>query len=166
MRKLIFVLVMLWCLPVFAGGKDPAVAIGQVLDAFHEAASKADGDLYFSLFVEDAIFLGTDASERWTVTEFKAFAEPYFSEGRGWTYSATERHVHVAADGKTAWFDELLWNEKYGTCRGTGVLVLTDGAWRIAQYNLTFPIPNDLSAEITARIREFELTNRRPIEKE
>ena len=31
----------------------------------------------------------------------------------------------VAADGKTAWFDEMLWNETYGTCRGTGVLVLT-----------------------------------------
>jgi ketosteroid isomerase-like protein len=156
MRKLIFILVMLWCLPVFAVANDRVAAVGKVLDAFHEAAAKADGELYFSLFADDAVFMGTDATERWSVDEFKAFAEPYFSEGRGWTYTKTERHVSVSDGGETAWFDELLWNDTYGACRGTGVLVLTDGAWRIAQYNLTFPIPNDLAAEITARIKAFE----------
>ena len=59
-------------------------------------------------------------------------------------------------EGETAWFDEMLWNEKYGTCRGTGVLVLTEQGWRIAQYHLTFPIPNELSAEFTSRIKELE----------
>jgi hypothetical protein len=34
--------------------------------------------------------------------------------------------------------------------------VLTDGGWRIAQYHLTFPIPNELSAEFTARIKDLE----------
>jgi len=34
--------------------------------------------------------------------------------------------------------------------------VLTGDGWRIAQYNLTFPIPNDLSADITSRIKDFE----------
>jgi hypothetical protein len=156
MRKIIIVFVTLWCVPALAGDNGPNVAIDGVLDSFHEAASEANGDLYFSLFAEDAIFLGTDAGERWSVEEFVAFADPYFSEGRGWTYTATERHVYVADDGNTAWFDEMLWNEKYGTCRGTGVLVLTDEGWRISQYNLAFPIPNDLSAEITARIKAFE----------
>ena len=50
----------------------------------------------------------------------------------------------------------MLWNDTYGVCRGTGVLVLTEEGWRIAQYHLTFPIPNELSAEITARIKEFQ----------
>ena len=54
----------------------------------------------------------------------------------------------------------MLWNEKYGTCRGTGVLVLTEKGWRIAQYHLSFPIPNDLSAEVTSRIKEFEQERR------
>jgi hypothetical protein len=156
MRKLIIGLVMLWCLPAAAGNDDPAIAIGEVLDTFHAAASEAEGDLYFSLFADGAIFIGTDAGERWSVDEFRSFAEPYFSEGRGWTYTMTERHVDLSPGADTAWFDELLWNEKYGTSRGTGVLVWTDEGWRIAQYHLTFPIPNDLSAEITARIREFE----------
>ena len=39
---------------------------------------------------------------------------------------------------------------------GDGVLVLTDGVWRIVQYNLTFPIPNDLAKEFSEKIREYE----------
>ena len=156
MLKLIIVLVMLWCLPVSAASGDSTSAINEVIDTFHNAASKADGELYFSLFLDGGVFIGTDVTERWKVAEFKAFAEPYFSEGHGWTYLPRERNIDLSPRGDTAWFDELLWNEKYGTCRGTGVLVLTDAGWRIAQYHLTFPIPNDLSAEITARIREYE----------
>jgi hypothetical protein len=131
-------------------------AVDQVLNTLHRAASDADGEIYFSLFAEAAIFLGTDATERWSVDEFKAFAEPYFSEGRGWTYSKTERHIYVSADSRTAWFDEMLWNEIYGTCRGTGVLILVDGKWRFTQYNLSIPMPNDLTRELTAKIKEFD----------
>lgn len=162
MRKLIVVLVALFCLPAFAGDDDPAAVIGEVLDTFHEAASKADGELYFSLFFDGGVFIGTDVTERWTIAEFRKFAEPYFSEGRGWTYLPKERHIDLSPAGNTAWFDEVLWNEKYGICRGTGVLVLTATGWRIAQYHLTFPIPNDLSAEITARIKEFEEKSKPP----
>lgn len=58
----------------------------------------------------------------------------------------------MSGDGATAWFDELLSNDAYGTCRGSGVLLLTGSGWRIAQYNLSIPIPNDLAAEIVAMI--------------
>jgi ketosteroid isomerase-like protein len=133
--------------------KDPEAAIDEVLSSFHAAASEANGDLYFSLFAEGAVFMGTDATERWSVDQFKAFAEPYFSEGRGWTYTKTERHIFVSAEGTTAWFDEVLWNEAYGTCRGTGVLMRTEDGWRISQYNLTIPIPNDLTREFANRIK-------------
>jgi len=160
MRKQVFVAVAIGWLVSFsatAGDHGGATkAIDGVLSSFHQAASDADGDLYFGLFADNAVFLGTDATERWSVDEFKAFAEPYFSQGRGWTYTKTERHVYVSDDGETAWFDEMLWNEKYGTCRGTGVVVLTDNGWRIAQYHLTFPIPNELSAEFTSQIKELE----------
>ena len=131
-------------------------AVDAVLTSFHDAASRADGDLYFNLLADDAIYLGTDAGERWTVNEFKAFAEPYFSKGRGWTYTATTRNIAIGPDGKTAWFDELLWNKSYGTCRGTGVLIETPDGWRIAQYHLTFPVPNELAKEIVAQIKEHE----------
>ena len=48
----------------------------------------------------------------------------------------------------------MLWNDRYGVCRGTGVLLATEKGWRIAQYHLTFPIPNDLAKEFTAHIQE------------
>jgi len=128
-------------------------AAGAVLDALHEAASRADGEHYFALFAPDAVFLGTDATERWSIEQFKAYAAPYFARGQGWTYVPVERHVAVSARGDVAWFDERLTNGKYGEVRGSGVLVRLAEQWRIAQYNLSLPIPNDLAADFVARIR-------------
>lgn len=122
------------------------------LDAFHEAASKADEARYFSLIAEDGVFLGTDASERWTKAEFLAFAHPFFAAGTGWTYRPVERHLSLSADGRLAWFDERLENAKLGDCRGSGVLRRSEAGWRIVQYNLTIPIPNELADEIVGRI--------------
>jgi len=138
------------------GGRTAAArkAVADTLDDFHDAASKADGNRYFDHFAEGAIFLGTDAAERWSVEEFKAYANPYFSQGRGWTYVASERHVSVSAGGSTAWFDERLQNEKYGEVRGSGVLVFERERWRIAQYKLAFPVPNELSSAFLKLLEE------------
>lgn len=128
--------------------------VSAALDALHSAAARADG-VYFSLFAPEAVFYGTDATERWTLPEFRAYAEPIFARGQGWTYTSTERHVFVDADGDTAWFDERLANKKYGEVRGSGVLVLRNGAWLVAQYNLSFPVPNALATDLVARIESL-----------
>jgi ketosteroid isomerase-like protein len=128
-------------------------AVGAVLDAFHTAASKADEQAYFDLLAPNAVFLGTDATERWDKTAFRAFAHPHFSKGTGWTFKPRDRHVDLSRDGKVAWFDELLDSETYGECRGTGVLEKIGGGWKITQYHLTIPMPNDLAKEFVARIR-------------
>jgi hypothetical protein len=133
-------------------------SIDSTLNELHDAAARADGSRYFKLFTDDGIFIGTDASERWTVKQFRAYAEPHFSKGQGWVYKPRSRQV-VIADVPCkciAWFDELLDSKNYGTSRGTGVLVKKNGSWKIAQYALTFPIPNDLAKEMTAEIRSFE----------
>jgi SnoaL-like domain len=134
------------------------VAINATLDGFHDAASKADGARYFKLLTDDAIYIGTDAAERWTVSEFLAFVEPYFAKGTGWTYKPRSRNVVIPKldCGCIAWFDELLDSESYGTSRGTGVLMKKNGKWLIAQYALTFPIPNDLAKGMTNEIKAFE----------
>lgn len=137
-------------------------AVGRVLDGLHSAAAAAEGERYFSLFAEDATFIGTDAGERWTLAEFRDYARPHFEKGRGWTYTPTERQVTLGPEGNTAWFSELLDNDKYGLARGTGVLVRTDDGWKIAQYHLAFPIPNELSGEVTERIREWREANEDP----
>ncbi len=129
-------------------------AVATVLDDFHDAASEGDGERYFSHFAPDAVFFGTDATERWTLSEFRAYALKRFEQGTSWTYHPRARHVFLAADGDTAWFDEVLVNETYGQCRGTGVLVRLDGRWRIAQYNLTIPIPNEIALDVVEMIRQ------------
>ena len=136
-----------------AAGSRPGEDVARVLDDFHAAASEADGERYFGHFTPDAVYLGTDAGERWSVVEFREFARPHFSAGRGWTYVAVERHVRVSAGGDLAWFDEKLTNEKYGEVRGTGVLRKIDGAWKIVHYSLTFLVPNAAASDVVKRIR-------------
>ncbi len=128
-------------------------AAGALLDAFHEAAAKSQFDRYFELFAENGVFVGTDASERWTVDQFKRYARPHFERGEGWVYTPVERNLTVAESGDVAWFDELLTNAKLGTCRGTGVLVQEDGAWKVAQYNLSIAVPNDVADRVVRVIR-------------
>ncbi len=114
-------------------------------------------EAYSGVFAADAVFLGTDATERWTRDQFMGYAKPYFDQGRGWTYVMVERHVSIAADGATAWFDERLDNASYGETRGSGVLTKESGEWKISQYNLTIPMPNELAREFVDRIRGDQL---------
>lgn len=135
-------------------------AINAVLDDFHDAAAKADEARYFAHFAPEAVFLGTDATERWTLGAFREFAHPYFAKGKAWTYTPSDRKVAIAPIGLAgqgpvfAWFDEMLANDKLGVTRGSGVLRKIDGVWRVAQYNLSIPVPNDLADEVTAKIKE------------
>lgn len=140
--------------PAVADDAGEVAKIEAVLDDFHAAASDADEERYFGHLAESGVFLGTDATERWTKEEFRGYAHPHFAKGVGWTYHSTSRHVTVAADGRTAWFDELLHNAKYGECRGSGILQRYGEGWKIEQYNLTIPMPNELAGDFVARIRE------------
>lgn len=128
-------------------------AVAATLDAFHAAAAAADGERYFSLLADDAIYHGTDPTERWTKEDFRAFADPYFSTGRGWTYGMLERYVFLDRSRRVAWFDETLRNENYGDVRGTGVLRREGAGWRLVQYNLCFAVPNDLAGDLVEMIR-------------
>ncbi len=132
-------------------------AITKVLDDFHDAAAKADFNRYFAHFAPEGVFLGTDATERWNLEAFKAFAKPHFDSGKGWTYRSTQRTVVLCPlyvpGVEIAWFDELLENDKLGVTRGSGVLRKIDGVWKVAQYNLSIPIPNDLADDTAKRIR-------------
>jgi len=127
--------------------------VERVLDDWHRAAAVADGDRYFGAFTSDATFLGTDATERWTLAEFQEYAEPHFSKGNGWEYEPFDRHLRFSGDGRTVWLDERLRNAKYGELRGTGVLVRIGGAWKIAHYSMSFPIPNGITAAVVEQIR-------------
>jgi len=77
-------------------------AIGLVLDSFHHAAAVADGKTYFDLLRDDAVFIGTDPTERWSIDQFRAFVEPYFSKGTGWL--CCQMRVTEGAGVPASWF--------------------------------------------------------------
>jgi len=144
---------LLFCATLTLAAQTPAEkAVAAVLDDWHLAAAQADEQRYFGLLAEDAVFLGTDPAERWTKASFQAWAHPIFQRGRAWTFRATRRAITLAQDGRTAWFDEDLDTPNLGPARGTGVLTQEKGGWRIRQYNLSVPIPNDLMKAVKAQI--------------
>jgi hypothetical protein len=129
-------------------------AVAATLDTWHAAAASAQEEKYFSFFTQDAVFLGTDATERWTLEEFRKFAHPYFARGKAWSFRAVRRNISTSPDEKVAWFDEALDTPNLGPARGSGILLKSNGVWKIAQYNLSVPIPNALMDEIKRRIEE------------
>ncbi|KGJ87921.1 nuclear transport factor 2 family protein [Colwellia psychrerythraea] len=133
--------------------------IAKVLNSFHQAAASAKAKPYFDLLSEDAIFLGTDASERWSKEQYKDFVVPYFSKGTGWLYIPTERNISIIQAGQVAFFDELLFSESYGSCRGSGILIKTAQGWKISQYNLSIPMPNGLAKALVTQIKSYEKNN-------
>ena len=125
-----------------------------LLNGLHLDAHKGNFESYFDRYSADAVFLGTDKTERWTIEEFKAYAKPAFSDGHGWTYAVIERNWE--GDGNTRWFDEILLNEKLGHCRGTGVVELIKGEWKISHYALTMLVPNSIAAKVGALTLEAD----------
>lgn len=122
--------------------------IAAVLDDFNDAAARADEARYFAHFAPDAIFIGTDATERWDLAAFRAFSHPYFAKGKAWSFHTTSRHVVLDAD--RAWFDELLDTVGMGPARGSGVLRRTPEGWRISQYVLSLTVSNEKMKDVKA----------------
>ncbi|MFV5683996.1 nuclear transport factor 2 family protein [Flavobacterium sp. GB2R13] len=122
-------------------------SINTTLDAWHKAAAEANYNAYFNVMTEDAIFIGTDATENWNKTAFKVWAKPLFDKGKTWNFTALERHIYFDKTGKTSWFDELL-HTQMKICRGSGVLVKIGKDWKIKHYVLSMTIPNDNVTEV------------------
>ena len=149
MKKLL--LIVLW---LFTMSSWSETTPDDLLDGLHQDAHEGNFQSYFERYTSDAVFLGTDKSERWSMDEFKAYAEPAFADGRGWTYEVVERNWE--GDGQTLWFDEILFNEKLGHCRGTGVVEWVKEEWKIAHYALTMLVPNEIAADVGSQTKEAD----------
>ena len=146
--------VSLALLPAMSLADNQRAAIDALIDGLHQDAHEGNFHTYFDRYTPDAVFLGTDKSERWTIDQFKVYAEPAFEDGHGWTYSVKERNWE--GEGSTRWFDEVLLNEKLGHCRGTGVVELINGEWKIAHYALTMLVPNEIAADVGAQTQRAD----------
>lgn len=116
--------------------------VTSVLDTWHQAASDADFETYFSKMTDDGVFIGTDAMENWQNAEFREFSKPYFDKGKAWSFTAIQRNVYFNEAKDMAWFDELL-DTQMKLCRGSGVLIKNGGEWKIAHYVLSIAVPNE-----------------------
>lgn len=124
-------------------------AVDEVITQWHKAAAEANFDNYFGLMTDDAVFIGTDASENWNKKEFEAYSKPHFEKGKAWTFHPLERNIYIDKNNKIAWFDELL-DTSFKICRGSGVLEKVKGKWKIKHYVLSMTIPNETSNEVIA----------------
>ena len=148
MKKYIFLgLLNFYSLSFFAQNESPQNDVNQLVDLWHKAASEANFKQYFDVMADDAIFIGTDATEYWNKQEFENYAKPHFDKGKAWSFTTLERHIYFDSTGKTAWFDELL-DTQMKICRGSGVLVKTGGQWKIKHYVLSMTIPNETSKPV------------------
>ena len=152
MRIILFPVLLFTVLAHAALAQSPADQVTKVLDDWHQAASVADEARYFDHFAPDGVFMGTDATERWTVSEFRVWAKAPFKRKSAWSFHPRNRHIDFSPDGKVAWFDEMLDTPNLGVCRGSGVLELFGGIWKISQYNLSVPIPNAIVDGIVKQI--------------
>ena len=75
-------------------------AVENVLDNLHLYAAEAKSKAYMALFSKDAIFFGTDISERWPKDEFDTYATKRMATGTGWTYVMNERNVFFSDGGE------------------------------------------------------------------
>ena len=123
--------------------------INNMLDQWHLDAAESNFDAYFEKMVPNGVFIGTDALENWTVSEFKEFSKPFFDEKNTWDFKTMERNIYYSSENNMIWFDELL-DTWMGICRGSGILIKDENNWKIAHYVLSVSIPNENIKEVIA----------------
>ena len=148
MKKLLIVLSIFACAhtAVIAQQVTTDTWLNALIDQWHLDAAQAKFEDYFAITSEDFIFLGTAPGERWTKEAFQAFSKPYFDKGKAWNFTASNRRWTYSKNGKMAWFDEDLDTWMRG-CRGSGILILEKGEWKLVYYNLTVLIENEKMKE-------------------
>lgn len=156
MRKL--TLLCLICFSILLNAQEKTLSneklvIDKLINTWHEDAAKGRLDAYFDKMTEDAYFIGTDASEKWIATEFKAFCKPHFSDGSGWDFKTIKRAVYLNDRADFAWFDEQL-DTWMGVCMSSGVLIKTKDGWKIKHYQLSVAVPNELINDFIKLVKE------------
>jgi hypothetical protein len=154
-NKILLGLFVLLCSMSLQAQDSKKLIVEQQLDRWHEAAAKADYETYFDLMVEPGVFVGTDATEHWDLSAFKSFSKPYFDKGKAWSFTSIERHIYFTDSEQTAYFDELL-DTHMGICRGSGVMLLKKGNWKVAHYVLSIAVPNDHVATLNELKKETD----------
>lgn len=129
------------------------VDINNLMDQWHKSAGVGDEKIFFNSMSDDAIYIGTDAGERWTKAELRAWSKTYFDRDTAWAFTPISRNISSNKAETIAWFDELL-DTWMGTCRASGVLVREEEKWRIKHYHLSIAVPNEVVTDYLKLIKK------------
>lgn len=146
---LFFIIIFLGCSPPNRSQlkNHQIVTIDQLISNWHQDAANANLGGYMRLMDSSFVYVGTDASEKWTKDEFSTFCKPYFDQNKTWDFKSIDRTINISADQNSAWFYEILQTHM-GTCRGSGILELKNKQWKLRQYVLSLAIPNEKMSEV------------------
>ena len=155
--KTLFSIICFCCITLGTAQNNTAKKeINTMLDQWHLAAAEANFDAYFAKLTDDAVYIGTDVEEVWDKQAFIAFAKPYFDKGKAWSFTALSRNIYISeSNPNMAWFDENL-NTQMKVCRGSGVLVKSNGKWYIKHYVLSMTIPNNVIDKVITAKSQIE----------
>ena len=120
---------------------DERKKIDSLINLWHRAAATADEDAFFGFMTKEAIYIGTDSTERWRRDELREWSKVYFDKNSAWDFTPLSRNITFGSPD-IAWFDELL-DTWMGVCRSTGVLEKIEGEWKLVHYQLSLTLPND-----------------------
>lgn len=128
--------------------------INNLVNHWHENASRADM-AFFDFIADEGIYIGTATEEVWTKEAFLNFAKPYFDKGEAWDFKPYDRNIYFSENKDIVWFDERLetW---MGVCRGSGILIREQKAWKLHHYNLSMSVPNECVNEVISIIKKSE----------
>jgi len=146
--------------PAFATDSDSQTMqkLSQFIDEWHDDAAHARM-AYFDKMTPDAVYIGTDKSERWTRDEFKVWAKPAFNRPVAWAFTVLQRHVAMTEDQSVIWFDEQLQTQM-GICQASGVVRHTADGFKIAHYQLSLTVPNALITYLSEGVKKYEQTDK------
>ena len=127
--------------------------LNTLIDNWHLAAAEANEDAFFGAMAADGVYIGTDKTERWLRDELRVWAKAAFERESAWSFTAIDRVISLAPDGRVAWWDETL-DTWMGVCRSTGILAQTDQGWKIKHYQLSVTVPNEKIEDFKALVEE------------
>ena len=122
--------------------EDERKTLDSLINQWHHAAAIADENAFFGFMTKEAIYIGTDSTERWYRDELREWSKVYFDKNSAWDFTPLSRNITFGSSKSIAWFDELL-DTWMGVCRSTGVLEKIDGQWKLVHYQLSLTLPND-----------------------
>ena len=144
----ILLLILAFTTSLFAQSKEAAQeeaqieTLNQFMNAWHLAAAEANAEDFFGSMREDAIYIGTDKTERWLRDDLRKWSAKAFERESAWKFVASERNWQIHLDQQFAICDELL-NTWMGPCRSTAVLTWEKDGWKIIHYQLSVTIDNE-----------------------